>query len=235
MSARRRIPLWPFVTLGALIMLGGIAYVIFESVGFASDKVELQEKAETTQHMLAEWDALEIPLPPKEDPTPVTVRPGTYEEFAVLYVPRWGKGYVAPIVEGDRSVEVSSWVSVDHYPSSQMPGELGNFGITAHNGRMGSGRFSHLNTLEPGDKIYVETVDGWYVYGFTHVDVIKTTQNEVLAAVPYQVGVAPTESIITLMACTYIGQTKHRRVAFGDFLEFVPRADGVPAEVASLQ
>jgi len=230
----RSISRWPLFLGGALALLGGVALVAFQGVGYAADQVGLEKNAETTQQLLTAWDK-SLAETASSEQIPVTERPGTYEEFGIIYVPRWGRDYVAPILEGDDTVNVSSWVGVDHYPSTQMPGELGNFALTGHNGRLGTGRFSYVERLQPGDNIYVETVDGWYVYSFTHMDLVKPDQNEVLAPVPYQLGAEPTKSVITLMACSRSEGEDVRKVGFGDFVKFVPRADGAPEEVIALQ
>ncbi len=218
-------------------MLSGLGILSFLGIGSFADQNELNQKQQDTQALIQQWDgkgsATRVDAPAEP---PVTQRPGTYEEFGVLYVPRWGKDYVAPILEGDKTTEVSSWHGVDHYPSSQMPGELGNFVITGHNGRNETGRFSHLNQSEAGDPVYVETADGWYEYRLTDFEPIDASENEVLLPVPRQPGVAPTKSTITLISCTRMwwGVTG-RYVAYGEFVDFTPRADGPPADVAALR
>ena len=223
--------------LGAALLLSGLGVLSFIGVGFFADQSELEQKQQDTQALIQEWDgegsATRVGTPGEP---PVAQRPGTYEEFGVLYVPRWGKDYVAPILEGDKSTEVSSWHGVDHYPSSQMPGELGNFVVTGHNGRNDTGRFSHLNQNEVGDLVYVETADGWYTYRLTSFETIDPSENDVLLPVPRQPGVEPTKSTITLISCTRMWWgTTGRYVAYGDFVEFTPRADGAPADVAALR
>lgn len=225
------------VALGALMLLSGLAVLGFIGAGFLADQSELEQKQQDTKALIQTWS--------EESPTarvnasekpPVTQRPATYEEFGVLYVPRWGKDYVAPILEGDRSTEVSSWHGVDHYPGSQMPGELGNFALTGHNGRNDTGRFSHLNQNEVGDFVYVETADGWYSYRLTAFEAIDPSENDVLLPVPRQQNVKPTKSIITLISCTRMWWgTTGRYVAYGDFVQFTPRADGPPADVVALR
>lgn len=225
------------VALGALMLLSGLAVLGFIGAGFLADQSELEQKQQDTKALIQTWSE-ESPtarVNASEEP-PVTQRPATYEEFGVLYVPRWGKDYVAPILEGDRSTEVSSWHGVDHYPGSQMPGELGNFALTGHNGRNDTGRFSHLNQNEVGDFVYVETADGWYSYRLTAFEAIDPSENDVLLPVPRQQNVKPTKSIITLISCTRMWWgTTGRYVAYGDFVQFTPRADGPPADVVALR
>lgn len=216
-----------------LLGAGGIfGYQFFENNQTAGDIQVQQAEAESLTEGWAEGS----PVTLKEDEVPVTARPGTFEEFGVIYVPRWGAGYTAPIVEGDRTKEVSSWLGVDHYPLSAMPGELGNFALAAHNGRNDTGRFSLLKNSEPGDSVYVETADGWYQYRLDEFEVIKPEQNEVLYPVPRQKGAEPTKSIITLVSCTPspFGGPSDRLVGRGDFVKFTPRAEGAPAEVAAM-
>jgi sortase A len=224
--------------IGAVFVLSGLGLLSFLGVGFFADQSELDQKQQDTQALIQEWDggsATRVDTAPTGD-IPVTTRPATYDEFGVLYVPRWGADYVAPILEGDKTKEVSSWHGVDHYPSSQMPGELGNFVVTGHNGRNETGRFSHLSQSEVGDLVYVETADGWYTYKLTSFETIDPSENEVLLPVPREEGVAPTKSVITLISCTreWWGTTG-RYVAYGDFVEFTPRAAGAPADVTAMR
>jgi sortase A len=228
--------------LGAALLLCGLGVLSFIGIGAAADQSELAQKQQDTKSLVQEWDvegsATRVDSPASAAPvqTPVTQRPGTYDEFGVLYMPRWGKDYVAPILEGDKSSDVSSWHGVDHYLSSQMPGELGNFVITGHNGRNETGRFSHLNQNEVGDLVYVETADGWYSYRLTSFETIDASESEVLLPVPRQPGVEPTKSTITLISCTRMWWgTTGRYVAYGDFEQFTPRADGPPADVSALR
>lgn len=217
-------------------MLSGLGILSFLAVGFFGDQSELTQKQEDTTALIEQWDAPTAEPAGFDGVPPVTVRPGTYEEFGVIYVPRWGKDYVAPILEGDNTTEVSSWHGVDHYPSSQMPGEPGNFVVTGHNGRSETGRFSHLDDSQVGDYVYVETADGWYTYQLASFETINPSQNEVLFPVPHEADTAPTKSIITLISCTrqWWGTTD-RYVAYGDFIEFTPRDAGPPADVTALR
>lgn len=214
--------------------LGVFGYQAIENGNTAQDIEAQQAEAQT---LAAGWAETEAVPPQEPDAVPVTLRPDTYGEFGIIYVPRWGKGYTAPIVEGDRTKEVSSWLGVDHYPLSAMPGELGNFALAAHNGRNDTGRFSLLKDSKPGDPVFVETADGWYEYRLEEFEVITPDQNEVLYPVPRQKGEAPTESIITLVSCTPspFGGPSDRLVGRGDFVSFTPRSEGVPEAVAALR
>lgn len=216
-----------------LLAAGGIfGYQFLEG---AQTDGDIQAQHVEVETLSSAWATAEPA--PHDTAVPVTLRPGTFEEFGIIYVPRWGKGYVAPIVEGDRTKEVSSWLGVDHYPLSAMPGELGNFALAGHNGRKDTGRFSLLANNEPGDAVFVETADGWYEYRLEEFEVIKPEQNEVLYPVPRQKDAEPTKSIITLVSCTPspFGGPSDRLVGRGEFVAFTPRAEGAPAEVVALQ
>lgn len=215
--------------IGAVFVLSGLGILGFTLVGSSADQNELAQKQDDTTALIEQWESTAAEA---SGEIPVTARPGVYEEFGIIYVPRWGRDYVAPILEGDNTAEVSSWHGVDHYPSTQMPGEPGNFVITGHNGRNETGRFSHLDSNEVGDLVYIETADGWYTYRLTSFETIDPSQNEVLFPVPHEAGAAPTKSILTLISCTrqWWGTTD-RYVAYGDFVEFTPREAGAPADV----
>lgn len=222
------------LVLGGLFVAAALGIFAYQAIdnGATADDIEAQHVEKDI--LVESWAELEPEIPAE---TPVTTQPGTFEEFGVIYVPRWGKEYVAPIVEGDRTKEVSSWLGVDHYPLSAMPGELGNFALAAHNGRNDTGRFSLLKNSKPGDEVFVETADGWYEYRLEEFEVITPDQNEVLYPVPRQKGATPTESIITLVSCTPspFGGPSDRLVGRGHFVTFTPRLAGPPEAVTALQ
>ncbi len=119
-----------------------------------------------------------------------------------------------------------------HYPTTQMPGQVGNFAIASHRKAYG-GNLEHINDLKVGDHIFVETSDGWYQYSFRNLQYVKPTGAGVLDPVPEQTGVQPTDRMITLTSCNPFFSTAERIIAYGSFDKFYPRAGGPPAEIAA--
>jgi sortase A len=186
-----------------------------------------------------EWGAGYSDVPPSEagDPDltespPVAVAPANAQRFANLIIPRFGADYYRPIAEGVGTRDVLNKGNIGHYPTTQMPGALGNFALASHRSS-GGGNFHDLHQLHVGDHIYVETADGWYRYTFRNLEYVRPTGVGVLNPVPQADGVEPAERIITLTTCNPFFSTAERIIAYGVYDSFYPRAGGVPAEIAT--
>lgn len=84
--------------------------------------------------------------------------------IAVLYIPRLGADYHFAIVQGSAvpdDAELEKGPA--HYADTQLPGEIGNFGVAGH--RVGKGEpFLNIDKLRVGDAVVVETKKKWFVY-----------------------------------------------------------------------
>jgi sortase A len=162
----------------------------------------------------------------------VSAVPTDREQFATLYVPRFGADYVRPIAEGVGTRAVLNTIGVGHYPGTQMPGEVGNFAVAAHRTTHGA-PFNRIADLRIGDPIIVETADGWYTYRFRTLDYVRPRGIEVLNAVPAVAEAQPTDRVITLTSCNPMFSDAERIIAYGVFDSWRPRSAGPPAEVAT--
>jgi sortase A len=135
--------------------------------------------------------------------------------IANLYLPRLGSDYRFTIVQGvdDASLEKGP----GHYPTTQLPGQVGNFAVAGH--RVGKGEpFLNLDQLRPGDAVVVETKSTWYVYrvkgdaatgdlsaketdGVPGREIVDPSDVAVVDPVPGQPGVKPTEALMTMTTC----------------------------------
>jgi sortase A len=187
------------------------------------------EAAETAPSTEPPTDASTDPALPAE---PVVMEaPGNAEKFAILMVPRWGADYERNIAEGVGVSDVLNKIGLGHYPSTQMPGEVGNFAIASHRKAYGGG-FEHLHELQLGDHIYVETADGWYSYVYRSSEYVLSSGIGVIDEVPQRPDASPTDRLITLTTCNPFFSTAERLIAYGVFDGWYPRADGPPAEIA---
>lgn len=245
--------------VGELLLTGGVVVLLF--LGWQLWLSELiignemqQESAQQTQ----EWNeqAIEnpiIPTPsaePSEEPTeepveplpdialnpPITPVPADAQKFGMLIVPRWGADYYRTIAEGVSAAEVLDRGRLGRYPSTQMPGEPGNFALAAH--RMGKGGSLHyVDELRLGDHIYVETAAGWYQYSYRNLEYVRPTGVGVLNPVPQMPVASQGERFITLTSCNPEHTTSERIIAYGLFDRFYPRDpaapnNGAPEEIA---
>ena len=84
-----------------------------------------------------------------------------------------------------------------------------------------------IDRLRPGDRIVVETKDGWYTYRFEARRVVQPTAVDAIDAVPFERHAVPTQRMITLTTCTPLYSTALRYVATGVFQSFRPRVAAV--------
>jgi sortase A len=174
------------------------------------------------------------PLDPETDfgDPLVSQAPAETVAFANIYIPRFGDDYVRTIAEGVDASNVLR-TGVGHYPGTQMPGEVGNFAVAAHRTTYGA-PFNRIAELTVGDRIHVQTADGWYTYVFRSLEYVLPTAIEVLAPVPHAPGMAASERIITLTSCNPMLSAAERIVAYGVFEEWQPASAGPPEELANL-
>ncbi len=156
-------------------------------------------------------------------------KPAMYQTFASLIVPRFGQGWIRSITEGTDDKALS--MGIGAYTSGSLPGALGNFTLASHRDIDG-GAFHDIDQLETGDTIYVATQDGWYKYTFRSHEVVNASDVSVIAPVPDDPGVTPTERYITFTTCNPKWSSIERIIAYGVFDSFTPRQDGPPADIA---
>jgi sortase A len=146
--------------------------------------------------------------------------------FAIVRIPRLGAHYARPVLEGTDHDTLSA--GVGHYAGTAMPGAVGNFAVAGH--RTTYGRpFHDIETLAKGDTIVVETRSSYVVYAVDRHVIVTPDHVEVIAAVPQQVGVRPTQPWMTLTACHPKFSASHRYVVFAELVRTIPRAQGLPA------
>ncbi|WP_236609501.1 class E sortase [Leifsonia xyli] len=184
-------------------------------------------------------DALTAPAPtstPSEDGTitpPVMTKPADYETFAVLYIPRLGvewKRSIRQTVDVQRVLN-SYTAGVGHYADTQMPGEIGNFAVAGHDSGWGNA-FIDLSKLQIGDRIYVQTKDGWYTYVFRNFEYVQPSAIQVIAAVPRHPEVEPVERLMTITTCNPPFHAGERLIAYNVFESFAPAQD-IPTEIVA--
>lgn len=233
-ASKRRRPISVLGVLGELLITGGVFVLLFLvwQLWFNDLVIGNQLHGESLEQSQA-WQREEATAAhgTPQDP-PVMATPADGAVFGLLIVPRFGAEYYLPIAEGTGTVAVLNKGQIGHYPSTQLPGEVGNFGIAAHRKAYGK-PFDQINNLVVGDRIYIETADGWYSYLFRNLEFVRPTGVGVIAPVPQQDGAAPTDRLVTLTSCNPPFTAAERIIAYGIFDRFYPRADGPPDEIAA--
>lgn len=163
----------------------------------------------------------EVPADP-----PAVAAPAPGEAFGLLHVPRFGAGYEArPLVEGTSLDLLED--GVGHYAQSALPGAVGNFSVAGH--RVTYGRpFYDIEDLVDGDAIVVETAGAWFTYRVRSQLVVPPDRVDVVAPVPEQPGVEPTERLLTLTTCHPQYSARERYIVHAVLESWQPAADGPP-------
>jgi sortase A len=228
--------------IGELFITAGVICFLF--IGWQlwlNDLVVGQEQRSSALELEDQWRTPgSPPVPPSNGASGVdygvpvvapTPRTGT--GFATLYVPRFGADYVRPIGEGVSlsSVLNNRELGIGHYPETQLPGELGNFALAAHRTTHGA-PFKQIADLRVGDRLYVQTPDGWYTYAFRTLEYVWPTGVGVLEPVPQAPGVEPLDRVITLTSCNPMFSAAERIIAYGVLEHWQPTSAGMPAELA---
>ncbi|WP_104111680.1 MULTISPECIES: class E sortase [unclassified Arthrobacter] len=151
--------------------------------------------------------------------------------FGVVYIPRFGQTYSRPLVEGTAPAQLDT-LGLGRYDSSAMPGEVGNFAVAGHRQTHGA-VLDAVHTLVPGDKIYVQTNDGYYTYVFRNNQIVMPNRGDVIAPVPTQPGVAPTERFMTMTSCNPRFGAEERIISYSVMESWQPASAGPPAEIAA--
>lgn len=224
------------ITAGVVVMLFLGWYIWLNDIVAGNEQ---QQAAEVVQQELQErWERgeAETPREPVDPGEPVVAEPAEAGEvFGTLIVPRFGADYVRPIAGGIdlRTVLNNRQIGIGHYLETQMPGEVGNFAIAAHRTTYGA-PFADIAELRFGDKIYVETADGWYQYAFRGLEYVWPTRIEVLEPVPQAPDIEPTDRILTMTSCNPRFSSAERIIAYAVMETWYPRAGGPPAELAGV-
>ena len=176
------------------------------------------------------------PEPPQDPvrrdmPPPTMAEPPHTTTFATMYVPRWGLDFVRPISQGTSKADVLDVLGVGHYEGTAMPGGIGNFSVAGHRTTYGK-PFNRIEELVAGDPIVVQTEGAWYVYRVASTQIVLPHQVEVLAAVPGQPGVVPTEAVMTMTTCHPMYSARERYIVHATLDYWMESEDGPPVELS---
>ena len=233
------------ITGEVLITLGVVTGLFWVWFVFVNDVIAGSQQQNAGVELAQTFQAEVAPVAPKAradssgkvDGGEPPLHPGAAEgqAFATLYVPRFGDAYVRPIAEGVDLPTVlnNQRLGVGRYPETQNLGELGNFAIAAHRTTYGA-PFAEITQLRVGDRIFVETAEGWYAYRFRNHEYVWPTALSVLNEVPRFGGVEPGERILTMTSCHPRFSEAERVIAYAVFDDWYPRAGGPPSEIAHL-
>lgn len=224
------------ITAGVVVMLFLGWYIWLDDIVSGSE--QQIAAVEVQQQWQSEWERADtVTERPVVDPgEPVVAEPAEAGEvFATLIVPRFGDDYVRKIAGGIDLATVlnNRQIGIGHYLDTQMPGEMGNFAIAAHRTTYGA-PFADIGELRVGDKLYVETADGWYEYAFRGLEYVWPTYVSVLEPVPREPEMAATDRFLTLTSCNPRFSSAERIIAYAVMENWYPRAGGPPEELSDV-
>lgn len=149
------------------------------------------------------------------------------EGFAIVHMPTIDAEVA--VLEGIE-LSILDLGVLGHYPDTAMPGQVGNFAVAGHRTTWGRPLWD-LGEMQQGDPVVVETEEGWFIYTFERQRVVFPHQTEVIAPVPDEDGVEPTEAWMVLTACHPKFSAAQRLIGYAAYDRFEAREDGLPAEL----
>lgn len=152
------------------------------------------------------------------------------EASAVIRIPRFGKKYAVPVLEGTSKDVLSK--GFGHFKKTADPGEVGNYALAGHRVTHGE-PLRNMPKLRPGDLVMVDISDTTYTYELDtdpNKLTVDFTAGWVLAPLPknpHAGGVQPEQRrgqrLITLTTCSELFHTDDRTIAFGHLVKKAPR------------
>ncbi|MDJ0342823.1 sortase [Streptomyces sp. H10-C2] len=118
----------------------------------------------------------------------------------VLRIPVLGASWAQPVYDGvsDRQLRAG----IGHFPTTEQPGQIGNFAVAGHRSGVTDPAFQHIDRIQPGAAITVTTAHRvTYTYTVTRVRTVAPDDVDVIAQVPDQPTATPTTALLTLVTC----------------------------------
>ncbi|KOU37287.1 class E sortase [Streptomyces sp. WM6368] len=154
------------LTAGTLIVLF-VAYVLLWT-GVKADRAMDGEMDRMRERWAAAPASAPAPAPaPPTAPAPAPpAGPGPERypagrAFAEMYVPRFGRDWVKPVLEGTDPELLKK--GLGHYAATAGLGAVGNFSVAGHRRTYGD-PFKDFPDLRPGDEVILKDASTWYTY-----------------------------------------------------------------------
>lgn len=224
--------------LGELLMTLGLILLLFVGWDLWWTNVTADHQQEQAVQNFARQ--LNAPVkPPAGTPdrqdygTPRVAQPQEHGQMlGVVYVPRFGADYSRPLIQGT-SQDVLDTLGLGHYDKTAMPGAVGNFALAGHRQTHGS-VLDNIHLLQPGDKVYVQTREGYYTYVYRNSEIVLPSRVDVLLPVPTDRNAQPKERLMTMTSCNPRFGSEERIIAYSVMESWRPLNAGPPREIAPL-
>ncbi|WP_327033383.1 class E sortase [Micromonospora ureilytica] len=211
---------------GEVLITFGLVVLLFAGYEVWGKSAIVDAHQNDLNNQLAqEWAPTDNPtVAPSVGPSVKPSPPVRGKPLAGLYIPKLDKNWV--VVEGVTQQDIR--FAPGHYPTSALPGQVGNFSVAGHRNRA---TFWRLDELDEGDPIVVESKTDWYVYRVSQSRIVKPTQVEVVAPVPGEPDKKATKRMLTLTTCNPKFDNYQRLIIHAELDRTQPKSAGRPAEL----
>ncbi|WP_306329358.1 class E sortase [Streptomyces venezuelae] len=226
------------LTAGALIVLF-VVYVLYwtgvqaESATVGQLRILQQEWADRPVEAPAPTPAPVTPTPaaPAQAPPPGPAPYAAGKGIAVMYVPRLGKDWEWPVLQGTDAATLKK--GLGHYPGTARLGGTGNFAVAGHRRTHGD-PFKDFPRLRAGDAVVLTDGTTWYTYRVDRAPYRTVpTDTGVVDPVPRKSGFDGPGRYLTLTTCDPEWGSSHRLVVWAHLDATLPVADGRPQALDS--
>ncbi|MFJ9430831.1 class E sortase [Streptomyces sp. NPDC101490] len=216
------------LTVGTLIVLF-VVYVLYwtgvQARGAGGEQIDTLQR---------QWAAAPATAPAAPGGPSPAVRPPPYapgEGLAVMYVPRLGKDWKWPVLEGTGPAVLRK--GLGHYAATARLGATGNFSVAGHRRTHGD-PFKDFPRLRPGDAVVLTDGTTWFTYRIDRGP-YRTVPTDVgvVDPVPRRSGYGGPGRYLTLTTCDPEWGSSHRLVVWAHLDATRPVADGLPRALES--
>ncbi|MFF9849283.1 class E sortase [Streptomyces litmocidini] len=211
------------ITAGALVVLF-VAYLLYWT-GVQADSAGAAQ-IDTLQREWAGTPVAAAPAPARV-PAPYVTGRG----FAVMYVPRFGRDWEWPVLEGTGPDVLKR--GLGHYTRTAPLGTTGNFAVAGHRRTHGD-PFKDFPRLRPGDAIVLTDGTTWFTYRIDRGP-YRTVPGDtaVVDHVPRKSGFDGPGRYLTLTTCDPEWGSSHRLIVWAHLDAARPVTDGRPQALGS--
>ena len=222
------------LVLGELLITAGVVVLLFVAwqLWWTNVSADARQR-DAVKEFARNVEIPAVPAPPSttdHGQPKVAEEPGAGATIGIMYVPRFGADYTRPLVQGTTPAVLDA-LGIGHYEGTAMPGAVGNVAVAGHRQTHGA-VLDDIDALVPGDRIYIQTRDGYYVYSFRNSEVVLPARTDVLLPVPTQPAATPTERYLTMTSCNPRFGSQERFIAYSLLERWQPASAGPPPEIA---
>lgn len=239
---KRRLVDWILTVVAELFIIVAVMAGLFLLWKFViNDAITAANQSSSADALIDEFNADTTVESLDYDPQDPPVMDGSKlklgEQYGVIYIPRLDPNYKRVLAQGTTTdILWAQNAGVGHYVNTQMPGGYGNYALAGHRNTV----FKNLKTIVPGDRIYIQTKDGYYTYEVKEEHIfVKPNAIEVIAPIPgnnestVEDAELDDSRMLTLTTCWPEWSNTERLIVHAEFVEWRPLAAGAPAEIAA--